>query len=301
MVLILPPCPASLKQIQHYLKAATEHETRDPVVSYWCRLFALQTALKIDKKSDEAKVLLVKLMDWLEMEKKAQSNNEAITNDIAAQAHVENYSLKLFMWADEQDRNGVFNKNVVKAFYTAGVLMDVLSLFGEQSEDIVANCKYAKWKAAYIHNCLKNGETPIPGPVGENPEDNVGASGSSFVPGTNSNEANESITSEEKTPNEPASNDIEFAKFPAGPPAPTEITQPVMEIYNPDTPTPSNVTTLSEGLMATVTGVKLDPSQVTKAQKYCKFAASALNYDDVGDAVNYLHKALRLLETGQDS
>ena len=27
------------------------------------------------------------------------------------------------------------------------------------------NSKYAKWKAAYIHNCLKNGETPIAGPM----------------------------------------------------------------------------------------------------------------------------------------
>lgn len=26
--------------------------------------------------------------------------------------------------------------------------------------------KYARWKAAYIHNCLKNGETPQPGPIG---------------------------------------------------------------------------------------------------------------------------------------
>jgi vacuolar protein sorting-associated protein VTA1 len=25
--------------------------------------------------------------------------------------------------------------------------------------------RYAKWKAAYIHNCLKNGETPIAGPL----------------------------------------------------------------------------------------------------------------------------------------
>ena len=26
--------------------------------------------------------------------------------------------------------------------------------------------KYAKWKAAYIHKCLKTGEVPIPGPAG---------------------------------------------------------------------------------------------------------------------------------------
>ena len=29
-----------------------------------------------------------------------------------------------------------------------------------------AHQKYSKWKAAYIHKCLKSGETPIPGPAG---------------------------------------------------------------------------------------------------------------------------------------
>lgn len=42
--------------------------------------------------------------------------------------------------------------------------MDVLSVFGEVSEEIINSQKYAKWKATYISNCLKNGETPISGP-----------------------------------------------------------------------------------------------------------------------------------------
>ena len=30
----------------------------------------------------------------------------------------------------------------------------------------VSKCqKYAKWKAAYIHQCLQTGQTPIPGPL----------------------------------------------------------------------------------------------------------------------------------------
>lgn len=49
------------------------------------------------------------------------------------------------------------------------------------------------------------------------------------------------------------------------------------------------------------TGVKLSALQITKAQKYCKFAASALNYDDVQEAVSNLTRALRLLQTGDDS
>lgn len=48
--------------------------------------------------------------------------------------------------------------------------MDVLDQFGPLDEDFKGKRKYAKWKAAYIHNCLKNGETPLPGPA-ENLED----------------------------------------------------------------------------------------------------------------------------------
>lgn len=47
-------------------------------------------------------------------------------------------------------------------------------------------------------------------------------------------------------------------------------------------------------------GVKLLPAHITKAQKYCKFAASALNYDDVTESIANLQKALALLTTGED-
>jgi len=47
-------------------------------------------------------------------------------------------------------------------------------------------------------------------------------------------------------------------------------------------------------------GVKLNAEQMTKAQKYCKWAGSALNYDDIPTAIANLQKALKLLQTGQD-
>ena len=59
----------------------------------------------------------------------------------------------------------------MKSFYTAGMLFDVLTIFGELPEELVQNRKYAKWKAAYIHNCLKSGETPVPGPLQEEGDD----------------------------------------------------------------------------------------------------------------------------------
>jgi vacuolar protein sorting-associated protein VTA1 len=66
--------------------------------------------MKIDRKSDEAKALLTSLMDWLEVQNKALSDNEAITHELAAQAHIENYALKLFVYADSQDRAANFGK-----------------------------------------------------------------------------------------------------------------------------------------------------------------------------------------------
>lgn len=323
-----PPCPPSLKAIQHYLKTASEHDGRDPVISYWCRLYALQSALKIDRKSDEAKIMLKAIMDWLEKEKKRLSDNEAISNDIAAQAHIENYALKLFFWADTQDRSGVFNKNVVKAFYTAGMLMDVLNTFGDVSEEISNNCKYAKWKAAYIHNCLKNGETPCPGPMSDegNEFGAVGGEINDPVPRQPSPRPsigfdlpqvphgveprgtfNSPYPGNLDFPTPPVSNSY-FPSVPAPTPAPTPTPTPTPQstpqpfINNmPYNPVVNSTGDISSNGSQGGTGVKLLPEQITKAQKYCKWAGSALNYDDVPEAISNLRKALRLLETGEDS
>ena len=71
----ISPLPPALKPIAHLLKIATEHETRDPVVTYWARLAALQNGLKLDKKSKEAQGVLLPLMEWLEKEKKVRGND----------------------------------------------------------------------------------------------------------------------------------------------------------------------------------------------------------------------------------
>jgi len=66
------------------------------------------------------------------------------------------------------------------------MLFDVLTIFGELSEELVQDRKYAKWKAAYIHNCLKSGETPVPGPLqeeGELDDDSLDQEGND-VPGS---------------------------------------------------------------------------------------------------------------------
>lgn len=110
----------------------------------------------------------------------------------------------------------------MKAFYTAGVIYDTLMTFGELSEEATDKRKYAKYKAAYIHNCLKNGEMPIPGPPhedGESDDNNVvaGPSNSDNADTPPEAPADEPSASE---PNDPAPHTpIEFTPHPN----PTEI------------------------------------------------------------------------------
>ena len=99
---------------------------------------------------------------------------------MVASAHIENYAMKLFLAADKQDRASNFGKNVVKMFYSAGVLFDILETFGDLPPEAGHYRKYAKMKAAYIHNCLKNGETPVAGPLVEEEDQTVDEEGVSL-------------------------------------------------------------------------------------------------------------------------
>ncbi|XP_037040315.1 vacuolar protein sorting-associated protein VTA1 homolog [Bradysia coprophila] len=300
----IPACPDSLKPIAHFLKVAQEHDARDIVVAYWSRIYALQTGLKLSTKKPEETALLIGLMDWLETTKKANQNNESITNEVVAQAYLENYAFKLFSYADQQDRASNFGKNVVKAFYTAGMIYDVLLTFGEPSDEAQKNSKYAKWKAAYIHNCLKNGETPVPGPMDEGNEEededdelaNLAKPPQPQVPQPSTSQGEPSSSLPEPDQSPPT---IGFSPYP-NPPA------PVQTPATPQPTTPDQFQAYSGAAVPAVaaitpTNVQLTGDQMIKAQKYCKWAGSALTYDDVKAAIENLQKALRLLQTGEDS
>ncbi|XP_023696732.1 vacuolar protein sorting-associated protein VTA1 homolog [Paramormyrops kingsleyae] len=291
--------PPQLKAIQHHLRTAQEHDKRDPVVAYYCRLYAMQTGMKLDSKTPECRKFLIKLMDQLETMKKELHDNESITQEVVGNAHIENYALKMFLYADNEDRTGRFHKNMVKSFYTSSLLLDVLSVFGELSEENMQHRKYARWKATYIHNCLKNGETPQAGPIameGEAYDDDFGIEG-----GAQSMPPNSPPHTQPSMPPPAGFTNIQIppgAHAPANTPA--EVPPPAGEPVKP-VPVPRTIPAVDPSLLSTNQGdVRLTPEDFTRAQKYCKYAGSALQYEDVITAVQNLQKALKLLTTGKE-
>ncbi|XP_069462914.1 vacuolar protein sorting-associated protein VTA1 homolog isoform X1 [Ambystoma mexicanum] len=298
------PLPPQFKCLQHHLRTAQEHEKRDSVVAYYCRLYAMQTGMKIDSKSPECRKFLSKLMDQLESLKKQLGDSESITNEVVGNAHMENYALKMFLYADNEDRSGRFHKNMIKSFYTASLLLDAMSVFGALTEENLHYRKYARWKATYIHNCLKNGETPQAGPVGMEgyAEDDSEEGGSAFqAPGS------PHPSSSTFVPGSMPSNNYTGIQIPPGAHAPANTPAEVphntgVESTTVVQPVPQNIPAVDPSVyIATSKGdIRLTPEDFTRAQKYCKYAGSALQYEDVSTAVQNLQKALKLLTTGRE-
>lgn len=175
--------------------------------------------------------------------------------------------------------------------------MDILQQFGELSDDISEKRKYAKWRAAYIHNCLKNGEEPISGNAKilytKEEEDNF----KDFM----TKEEYDRMNQKDKENNDPESDDDE-ATTPADSNKPEWSAPPVNKPVQPEPsyvpPTPTNLTPTPAAIPSGNTTIT--PDMIEKAQKYCKWASSALNYEDVNTAIDNIQKALHLLQFGKE-
>ncbi|GJN89756.1 hypothetical protein Rhopal_002745-T1 [Rhodotorula paludigena] len=161
-----PAVPQELKAISPYLARANELAKPEPVISYWCTYYALQQAMSVRAQDPESQAFLLSLMDKLEETKAAHSSNEAITDDIAAAAYVENFGLKIFSQADNEDRKGKATRLTARKFLASANFLEVLSIFGEATPENREKIKYAKWKASDIAKAFREGRTPTPGPAG---------------------------------------------------------------------------------------------------------------------------------------
>lgn len=172
-----PPLPNELKFIAPFLDRSRELKQRDPVIAYWCSYYAAKLALSKAAKSKDSQSFLVHLLDSLEEDKTALAGNEAVANDVVAYARIENFALKIFLNADNEDRQGVASKKTAKTFLASSIFLELLKTFGEVDPEVEEKIKYSKWKAMDIMKCLREGRTPVPGPPGGELTDAATAAG----------------------------------------------------------------------------------------------------------------------------
>ncbi|XP_048129893.1 protein HOMOLOG OF MAMMALIAN LYST-INTERACTING PROTEIN 5 isoform X2 [Rhodamnia argentea] len=148
------------KVLLPYLQRADELQKHEPVVAYYCRLYAMDRGLRIpqSERTKTTNALLSSLIKQLEKDKKS------LTLGPEDNLYLEGFALNVFGKADKQDRAGRADLNTAKTFYAASIFFEILSQFGPLQPDLEQKQKYAAWKAADIRKALKEGRKPVPGP-----------------------------------------------------------------------------------------------------------------------------------------
>ncbi|KAL5495324.1 hypothetical protein ACEPAI_787 [Sanghuangporus weigelae] len=167
---VLPPLPSSLKAISSYIQRADELRQKDPVMAYWCTYYAAQLGLDLKSHEIGARDYLFALITLLEEMKKELEGNDAIEHEAAGAAYVENFALKVFALADNEDRRGELSRSTAKKFLAAANFLELLRVF-EKSNNAEVNeekVRYAKWKASEIAKAFREGRQPTRGAAREN-------------------------------------------------------------------------------------------------------------------------------------
>ncbi|KAH1062743.1 hypothetical protein GYH30_005613 [Glycine max] len=148
------------KLLLPYLQRADELQKHEPLVAYYCRLYAMERGLKIpqSERTKTTNALLVSLMKQLEKDKKS------IQLGPEDNLYLEGFALNVFGKADKQDRAGRADLTTAKTFYAASIFFEILNQFGAVQPDLEQKQKYAVWKAAEIRKALKEGRKPTAGP-----------------------------------------------------------------------------------------------------------------------------------------
>ncbi|GFZ04962.1 hydroxyproline-rich glycoprotein family protein [Actinidia rufa] len=294
------------KLLLPYLQRADELQKHEPLVAYYCRLYAMERGLKIpqSERTKTTNSLLISLMNQLEKDKKS------VKLGPDDHLHLEGFALNVFAKADKQDRAGRADLNTAKTFYAASIFFEIVNQFGELQPDLEQKQKYAVWKAADIRKAMKEGRKPVPGPPGGDKDLSI-LSNTSGEYDLEPSRIDPTIKPSPEPDPSPRFTEASLPTVPSNypsyhqgtdathstPPAPTTTNYPPPAQYNSS----SRNGTVSEPAPAPTKTYHYDsnyepsPEKIAEAHKAARFAVGALAFDDVSTAVDYLKKSLELL------
>ncbi|KAH6585684.1 hypothetical protein BASA50_001018 [Batrachochytrium salamandrivorans] len=328
--------PEELKFVATFLQRGQELREREPIIAYYCNYYSAKLAIEKGATSKESQIFLLNLLDALEQDKVNLAGNEAIGNDVVGYAHVENFALRIFINADNEDRAGRASKKTAKTFLAASIFLELLKTFGALDSEVQQKIRYAKFKAADIIKALKEGRVPVAGPPGGEQmasEDNA-LDGANTLPTSEhqispiESSVPTDLQSMSITPTLPLSDAIsrpqsflpapirfDYASSsqdpvqtphsaqshsttftPSSLAPPLPLPQPYLRPNHQSVPYPPPATTPDYDSNATILFDEQASKVMAQAQRHSKFAISALQFEDVPTAIDNLQKALALLQ-----
>ncbi|RPB19864.1 DUF605-domain-containing protein [Terfezia boudieri ATCC MYA-4762] len=159
--------PAKLKTLVPFITRAHQIEKTDPTIAYWCYYWAVQLVLSGNLHSGDAEATqyATALLDDLEARKERLLPNDAITDDLAAQAYIENFATRVFNNADKALQARKVSRQTADNFLAASTFLELCKIFPNIDPEILSKIKFSKYQASRIIKAFQAGEDPnLPAP-----------------------------------------------------------------------------------------------------------------------------------------
>ena len=156
--------PASLKSagIVPFATRAAQIAKTKPAVAYWCKYWIVRQIVTrgLHNADDESRAYTASLMDQLEQDKTEHASEDAITDDVAAKAYLEQFGMEVFNRADKAIRTNKATRQTADTFQAASTFLELLQVWPPLDPEIAARIKFAKYHALRIAKAVKAGEDP---------------------------------------------------------------------------------------------------------------------------------------------
>ncbi|MCJ1394069.1 hypothetical protein MMC18_006947 [Xylographa bjoerkii] len=166
--------PAALKSadITRFAIRAAQVEKAKPPIAYWCNYWIVNQILAkgLHTSNDESTTYTMGLMDKLEQMKAEHSQDDAIIDDVAGQAYVEQFGLETFQRGQNAMSSNKVTKQTADTFHAAATFLELDHIWGPLDPEIASKIKYAKFHALRIAKAFRAGEDPnLSNPAPESP------------------------------------------------------------------------------------------------------------------------------------
>ncbi|PKS08347.1 hypothetical protein jhhlp_005291 [Lomentospora prolificans] len=156
--------PAALKQaeIARFIHRANQLRQVKPAITYWCEYWAVKQILakQLHTADDESLAFTTGLMDRLEQMKTEHPDDDAIIDDTAGQAYVEQFAQQTFDRCEKVLQANKVTRQTADTFDAAATFFQLIGIWEAPDEETQQKIKFAKWNAARILRAIKEGKDP---------------------------------------------------------------------------------------------------------------------------------------------
>ncbi|KAH7122146.1 Vta1 like-domain-containing protein [Dactylonectria estremocensis] len=158
------PLPAALKipEVSRFINRANQLRSIKPAIAYWCEYHAVNQIVgkSLHTADEETFKYTTTLLERLEETKTERAHDDAIVDNVAGQAYVEQFAQQTFDRAERTLRANKVTRQTADTFDAAATFFDLTREWGTPEPEVLQKIKFAKWNAARILKAIREGQDP---------------------------------------------------------------------------------------------------------------------------------------------